>query len=163
MQYLTEAGFEFLEEALTRRQKLGIGLTAGLATLFGASRVGGKVSSPTPPRPNIVHQQSQRVGPEVLQRPKASEPSQERAAISSIADKEKRAKADGAKALLDSRKRQIERWRTEPPTYNRGRTRDRGNYSKKEVEHMLNVHPKHKDYGRKAVYDGDTFIQYLDR
>ena len=67
--YITEAGFNFLEEALTRRQKLGIGLTAGAATLFGASRVGGKVSSPTPPRPNIVQQQSPRVGPEVLQKP----------------------------------------------------------------------------------------------
>jgi len=81
--YITQAGVNFLEEALTRRQKLGIGLTAGAATLFGASRVGGKVSSPTPPRPNIVHQQSPRVGPEALQRPsvrreKVQPPSQDK-------------------------------------------------------------------------------------
>ena len=66
--YITKAGVNFLEEALTRKQKLGIGVTAGLATMFGASRVGGKVERPTPPSPNIVRQSSQKTpGPEVLQ------------------------------------------------------------------------------------------------
>ena len=168
MHYLTKAGVKFLNEALTRRQKLAIGGTAGLATLFGASRVGGKVSSPTPPRPNIVHQQSQRVGPEVLQRPTSSQASQaspqpKRTAISSIEDKEAKQKAFDAKNRLITRQETVERWRKNPPNYIDGHTVSNGHhYSKKAVEHMLNLGPLHKDYGRRAEYVDGKFKGYSD-
>ena len=170
MHYLTKAGVKFLEEALTRRQKLGIGLTAGLTTLFGASKLGGKVSSPTPPSPNIVHQQSQgRARPTVLQRPKAS---QEKTAISSIADKQKKAAVDLEAARRQNNKNKVGEWSAA--------IRDRGKgdinkaytfphksgghiYSRKDMEHMLNVHPDHKDYGRKPIYVDGEFKGYSDK
>ena len=170
MQYLTKAGVKFLEEALTRRQKLGIGLTAGAATLFGASKLGGKVSSPTPPSPNIVQQQPQgRARPTVLQRPKAS---QEKTAISSIADKKKEAAVDLEAVRRQNNKNKVGEWKKTIKIRGKGDINKSFSfphgtgghtYTRQDMEHMLNVHPDHKDYGRKPIYDGDTFMGYHDK
>ena len=67
--YLTQAGLDFLEEELSKRQKLAIGTTAALTTMFGASRVGGRGSLPNPPAPRVVQQHQTQAGPVTLQTP----------------------------------------------------------------------------------------------
>ena len=58
MYYITKAGLEFVEEELSKRQKLFMGTTAALTTMFGASRVGSKGSVPNPPASRGVQHQT---------------------------------------------------------------------------------------------------------
>lgn len=163
MYYLTQEGIEFLEEALTGKQKVGIlgtGL-AGLAATIGASKLGPKGSPPKPPGPKVVQQQ-----------PKAPSPSLRREVPSDSKRVDLQAKEDAkakAKKAAEEADRVRQRkydgasrvwvWNRHPDKIHYDHTGETGGslgggrgYTKQEVEHMRGIPEKHPHHGKRPTF-----------